>query len=153
MVYCCAAIAGPGELQVVRAEVDGAGIEKPAIVAMTRSDEASPAQLDAVRGAIRDLDVVPVSILDETSLDAFRAAVWRLTRLIRVYLRKERTVADEPLALPAEATGADVADAVHHKLGATFSGARVWGPSARFAGQRVGGAYRLEDGDEVEILR
>jgi ribosome-interacting GTPase 1 len=28
----------------------------------------------------------------------------------------------------------------------------VWGPSARFEGQRVGRDYELADGDAVEIL-
>jgi uncharacterized protein len=46
-----------------------------------------------------------------------------------------------------------VADAIHHELGASFSGARVWGPSARFEGQRVGRGHPVEDGDVVEILR
>jgi len=51
------------------------------------------------------------------------------------------------------ATVADVADSVHHELGASFSGARVWGPSARFEGQRVGREHAVQDRDTVEILR
>ena len=50
-------------------------------------------------------------------------------------------------------TVADVADGVHHDLGATFTAARVWGPSSRFAGQRVGREHAVDDGDTVEILR
>jgi ribosome-interacting GTPase 1 len=46
-----------------------------------------------------------------------------------------------------------VADWVHHDLAASFSGARVWGPSARFDGQRVGREHAVQDGDVVEILR
>jgi hypothetical protein len=46
----------------------------------------------------------------------------------------------------------DVADSVHHELGARFSGARIWGPSARFEGQRVGRDHAIQDGDVVEIL-
>ena len=34
-----------------------------------------------------------------------------------------------------------------------FNGARVWGPSARFDGQRVGRDHEVQDGDTVEILR
>ena len=107
----------------------------------------------ASRRAFPDLDVVPVSVLDEASLDAFRAAVWALTGLIRVRLRKDGSTDPEPLALDPGATVADVADWVHHDLGATFSGARVWGPSARFDGQRVGRDHEVLDGDAVEILR
>jgi len=42
IVYCCRAGADPGELETVRTEVAAAGIEKPAILAATRADEASP---------------------------------------------------------------------------------------------------------------
>jgi ribosome-interacting GTPase 1 len=58
----------------------------------------------------------------------------------------------EPVALRAGATVADVADSVHHDLGATFSGALVWGPSARFDGQRVGRDHPIPDGDVVEVV-
>ena len=99
------------------------------------------------------MNVVPVSIIDEGTLDAFRTAAWALTGLIRVRLRANGSVDAEPLALHPGATVADVADWVHHDLGASFSGARVWGPSARFEGQRVGREHTVLDGDVVEILR
>ena len=102
--------------------------------------------------AFPDLRVISVSILDEDSLEAFRQAVWSLTGLIRVHLRKNGVVEGEPIALEPGASVADVADAIHHDLGASFNGARVWGPSARFEGQRVGREHQVTDGDTVEIL-
>jgi uncharacterized protein len=153
IVYCCRADGDPAELAVVRAEVAAAGIAKPAFVAATRADEAAPTSLERLAEAFPDLDVVAVSILDEASLEAFQAAAWALTGLIRVRLRKDGSIDAEPLALHPPATAADVADWVHHDLGATFSGARVWGPSARFDGQRVGRDHAVQDGDVVEILR
>ena len=153
IVYCCRAGADPGELRTVLAEVAAAGIDKPAILAATRADEAADGAVDRLTGAFPDLDVVEVSVLDEASLDAFRAAVWALTGLIRVRLRKDGSIDPDPLALEPGATVAEVADWVHHDLGATFSGARVWGPSARFDGQRVGRDHEVRDGDTVEIVR
>ena len=94
-----------------------------------------------------------VSILDEASLDAIRAAIWRLTGLIRVRLHANGLTDDEPIALEAGATVFDVAERVHHDLAAALSGARVWGLSARFDGQRVGREHVVADGDVVEILR
>jgi ribosome-interacting GTPase 1 len=153
IVYCCRAGADPAELEVVRAEIALADIDKPAILAATRADEAEVGAVDRLAAAFPDLQVVPVSILDEVSLDAFREAVWRLTGLIRVRLRNNGTVEDEPLALQPGASVADVARWVHNDLGATFSGARVWGTSARFDGQRVGRDHVVTDGDVIEILR
>ena len=96
--------------------------------------------------------MLPVSVLDDASLDALRDRIWQLTGLIRIYLRKDGETADEPLALTPPATVLDVADAVHHDLATSFSGARLWGPSARFDGQRVGRDQSVQDGDTVEIL-
>jgi small GTP-binding protein len=152
IVYCARVDADPAELRVVRAEIDAAGIEKPAFVAATRADEAREGQIDRMRAAFPDLQILPVSILDGSSLDAFRAAVWHLTGLIRVHLHTQGTVDPEPVALAAGSTVADVADAVHHDLGATAVGARIWGPSARFDAQRVGRDHVVMDEDVVEIL-
>jgi small GTP-binding protein len=153
IVYCGRADGDPHELAIVRAEVALAGIEKPSLVAATRADEAAPGAIAGLETAMPGLDVVPVSILDETTLDAIREAIWRLTGLIRVRLRTNGVTEDEPIALEPGSTVADVADWVHHDLAAEFSGARVSGPSARFDDQRVGRDHVVSDGDVVEILR
>ena len=141
IVYCHASDAPVHELETVRAEVVAAGIELPAIVAATKIDEAEPF-------AHPELEVVPVSVLDDASLDRLRDAVWSLTGLIRVYLRD----GGDPVALHPPATVLDVARSIHHDLASTAVGARVWGPSSRFAGQRVGMAHVVADGDSVEVL-
>jgi small GTP-binding protein len=141
IVYCHACGSPLDELETVRAEVAAAGIELPAILAATKADEGEPP------GHL-GLEVVPVSVLDDDSLDRFRAAVWRLTGLLRVYLRD----GGEPVALRPPVAVEDVAHSIHHELGDRCTGARVWGPSARFPGQRVGRAHELDDGDTVEIL-
>jgi ribosome-interacting GTPase 1 len=153
IVYCCRAGSDPSELRVVLDEVTAAGIDKPSILAVTRADEAGPDAAGRLAVAFPHLDVLAVSVLDEASLDRFRGAAWALTGLVRVRLRKAGVTDDEPLALEPGATVADVADSVHHDLRATFTGARVWGPSARFDGQRVGRDHPIADGDVVEILR
>ena len=153
IVYCARAGSSPEELQTVLDEVALAGIEKPAFIAVTRADEGPAGATAAVAAAFPGFVVVPVSVLDEASLDRFRDEVWRLTGLIRVHLRANGTVDDEPVALHPPATVVDVADLVHHDLAAAATGARVWGPSARFDGQRVGRDHVVADGDSLEILR
>ena len=153
IVYCCRADGDPSELASVRDEVALAGIDKPAILAATRADEASVGDLARLRGSFPDLDLVAVSVIDESSLETFRAAVWRLTGLTRVWLRHDGVTDADPLALEPGSTVADVADWVHHDLGSTFIGARIWGSSARFDSQRVGREHQIQDGDVVEILR
>lgn len=153
IIYCVRANGDPEELRAVRNEVALAGIETPAFIAATRSDEAEPGAVARLRAAFPDLEVLAVSVIDDASLDAFREAAWALTGLIRVRLRNLGTTDDDPVALDPGSTVEDVADSVHHDLAATFVGARVWGPSARFEGQRVGRDHAVQDGDIVEILR
>jgi hypothetical protein len=153
IVFCHPAAAPPVELEVVRAEVEAAGIELPALLAATKCDEAAEATVARLRRAFPELDVLPVSVLDDESVDRLREAVRELTGLVRVFLRRGQETDDEPLALHPGATVEDVADGIHHELAETFGAARVWGPSARFEGQRVGRAHVVLDGDVVEILR
>src|SRR5215207_7816649 len=149
IVFCHDASAPPDELRVVLAELAAAGVEKPSLLAATKADEARP---EALARAFPEHDVVGVSVLDDESLEAFRQAVWRLTNLVRVFLRSAGELEEEPVALPPPVTVLDVADSIHRELAARCVGARVWGPSARFDGQRVGREHALADGDAVEIL-
>ena len=153
IVYCARADGDIADLEVVRAEVAAAGIDKPSLLAATRADEAEEGSVSRLAAAVPELPVVAVSILDDASLDRLRDAIWQLTGLIRVRLRTNGVTEAEPLAMEPGSTVADVADAVHHDLAQAFSGARVWGPSARFEGQRVGRDHAVADGDAVEILR
>jgi small GTP-binding protein len=152
IVYCLD-VAEPYEaLQEVRNEVALAGIDLPSMLAATKMDEANEGDLAALQAAVSDLSVVGVSIIDDESLVAFKEAVWKLTGLIRVYLRLNKHMDEEPLAMEPGATIIDVATKVHKELGATFRGARIWGPSARFDGQQVGRDHPVQDGDSVEII-
>ncbi len=152
IVWCQAITAPLDELRVVRSEVAAAGIEKPGLVAATKSDDALAGDVERLVAEAAPLDVVGVSVLDEESLERLRSAIWSLTGLIRVYLRHAGETDDEPLALEPGATVGDVADAIHHELGASCAGGRLWGPSARFEGQQVGRAHVVRDGDTVEVL-
>jgi small GTP-binding protein len=145
MVLCHAANMPIGELATIRGELELAGIEKQAIVAVTKLDEADESRVDEIARAA-GLPAIGVSVLDDASLDRFRARLWELTGLIRVWLRGEAQ------ALVPGATVVDAARAVHHELADACIGARVTGPSAKFPDQRVGRDHLLADGDVVEIL-
>ena len=59
---------------------------------------------------------------------------------------------EEAQALEPGATVVDAARTIHHELAESCAGARVTGPSAKFAGQRVGRDHVLADGDVLEII-
>jgi len=141
IVLCHEAWRSVDELDVIRQELALAGIEQPSIVVATKVDEAP-----APPGSIG------VSILDEVSLDRLREEIWNLTGLLRVFVRRPGETEGEPIALRPRATVTDIAHEIHHELAEACRGARVWGASARFAGQRVGRDHAVADGDTLEII-
>lgn len=141
ILWCQACDRPAEELEAIRAEVAAAGIELPGLVAATKCDEAPAFNHPELR-------VLPVSVLDDASVERLREELWALTGLIRIHLPG----GGDPIALQPPATVLDVADAIHHELGERCAGARIWGPSARFEGQRVGPRHEVRDGDTVEVL-
>ena len=152
LVLCHDASAAPDGLRAIRGELEAAGIELPTVLAATKVDEATAGDVARLRFALPELHVVEVSVLDEQALDALRDAIWTLTGLVRVFLRRPGDEALEAVALRPPATVVDVAATVHEAVARECRGARVSGLSARFEGQRVGRSHVLEDGDVVEIV-
>lgn len=152
IVFCQDVRAPLHALTDVRAEVAAAGINLPAILAATKMDEGQESDLARLQTALPELPVIGVSAIDDDSLEAFRTAVWKLTGLVRVYLRQDGRVADEPVALQPGATVAEVAAEIHRDIAATCHGGRIWGPSALFDGQLVGRDHVVRDGDAIEIV-
>jgi ribosome-interacting GTPase 1 len=145
IVFCLPANAPLDELALIRDEVAAAGIEKRAMLAVTKLDEAEPSRVEEIAQAV-GLPAIGVSVLDDERLDAFRERLWELTGLMRVFLR------GEPFALAPGATVLDAAHAVHHELSESCIGATISGPSAKFDGQRVGREHVLANDDEVDLL-
>jgi small GTP-binding protein len=152
IVLCHDASAGSAALREVQTELELADISRPSLLAATKMDEAPGDAVARLEQEFPGIDVVPVSVLDDSSLDRLRDAIWSLTGLVRVYLRSSGEAEEDPVALHPPATVADVARSIHHELEAECRGARVWGPSARFEAQRVGREHVLADGDVVEII-
>ncbi len=152
IVLCHDARQPAGRLLDILGELAQAGIGLPSLVAATRLDEAPTADLSDLRQVAAGFDVLPVSALDDGSLAALRAGIWRLSGLIRIYLRRDSGAEPAPLALRPPVSVLDVADAIHRDLARRCTGARIWGRSAKFPGQRVGRKHQILDGDQVDIV-
>jgi small GTP-binding protein len=151
IVYCHALDTPVSTLNLIRREVALAGIDRPALIAATKADEAAPGAREQLEANSQGLDIVSVSILEDDSLAVLRERIWGLTGLIRIHLRQRHERMQNPVALQPPVTVADAAHTIHHELGDSCSGGRIWGPSARFPGQHVGRNHLLRDGDELAI--
>jgi small GTP-binding protein len=152
IVFCHDASADPAGVEAVRREVAEGGIEQPAVLAVTKADEAGPGAIARLARRFPDIPVVAVSVLDDDSVEAFRETVWDLTGLLTVRTRRPGSTEEDPMALRPGATVRDVAAGLHKELAETVRTARLWGPSARHPGQRVGRTHVVMDGDVLELL-
>lgn len=96
--------------------------------------------------------LLPVSARTGLNLDKVGKLLFRKLDIIRVYTKQPNSEPSKtPLVLRRGSTILDVARKIHSDLVEYFEYARIWGPSARYPGERVGLEHVVEDGDIVEI--
>jgi uncharacterized protein len=152
IVYCHSLTEPTDSLREVMEEVAAADINRPAMVAATKTDEADDEALGRLAAALPGLPVVGVSVIDDASLERLREAIWDLTGLVRVYTRRPGSAEADPVAVRPGSTVAEVAAVLHRDLGTRARGGHVWGSSVRYPGQLVGRDHRLEPDDVVEVV-
>ena len=138
------------QLGMLQAELRAAAISySKALVLVNKCD--TPELVSRAQNLPSKLPVVPVSALNRTGLDEAKEALCSLAGLIRVYCRRPGSEETDLAVLEAGAAVKELAERIHKEIAANMQYARVWGSSAKFAGQQVGPDHRLEEGDVVEI--
>ncbi len=123
-----------------------------AITVLNKTDLAEPFMVERLRQCFPD--AIFISAERELNLEALKERIYNTLGFLQIYMRPQGGTPDmeNPLVLRREATIADVCAAIHRDFIARFRYARVWGRSARHAGQRVGLSHVLADGDIVTIV-
>jgi ribosome-interacting GTPase 1 len=128
---------------------------KPCLILANKSDlEGDPgklASLDKIVGGM--IPVLKVSALSREGLDPIGPKLLQILGMIRVYTKEpnEREPSGEPFIMKAGSSVADLARQIHSSLLENYKYARVWGPSSKYPGERVGPSHILLDRDIVEI--
>ncbi len=147
-------IEGDVTLDDVEAAIFTSRIYKPTLVVLTKTDLPG-AREKAARIAARappDVPVLAVSSATSEGLGEVGPTIFRLAGIIRVYTKQPNKEPDpRPLVVRRGTTVLEAAKLIHSRLARNFKYAKIWGPSARYPGQRVGGDHVLEDRDIVEI--
>jgi ribosome-interacting GTPase 1 len=115
-------------------------------------DDGGEAGLEKVKKLYHDFKIVPTSILDDESLEAFKKAIFDSLGVMRVYTKKAGQEPDfnDPIILPVGGTVEDAAQAIHKDFAAKLQYARVWG-EGKFEGQKVKHNFVLSDKDIIEF--
>jgi len=132
----------------------GANQYKPSVIILNKAD--LPGAEEKVEEFLSQYDgdapVLVVSAKEKRGLEKLGPTFFEVLELIRVYTKKPNgPKADKPLILRKGATVEDVARSIHSKMLEGFKFAKVWGPSAKYPGERVGLDHEVADGDVIEI--
>ena len=122
----------------------------PSLVVVNKSDLADSASLKKL-----NFSHLPISAEKGTNTERLKEEIHARLDLIRLFMRHRdgETDYDEPMIMKKGATVRGVCDKIHTGMVNEFRYAQVWGKGARFPGQKVGLAHKLEDGDVVMIVK
>lgn len=89
----------------------------------------------------------------EEYIDELKELIFQRLDLIRIYMKEPGKEADMniPLIIEKHSTVRDVCNKLHRDFVDKFKFCRVWGPSAKFAGQKLSLKHSLKDNDVLEI--
>jgi ribosome-interacting GTPase 1 len=122
------------------------------ICAHKANEDESGEKLSALASLFPGFRIISTSILDETSLAAFKKALFESLNIIRVYTKPVGREADfkDPIILPKGGTVEDAAVVLHKDFAHRLKFAKIWG-QGKFEGQRVQRDFELSDGDILEF--
>ncbi len=125
----------------------------PTMVVINKIDKMDPDKFEDAMRRLRLWNPIPVSSIDGTGIDELREAIYDKLEFIRVYLKPRGGEADreKPLIMKRGDTVSELCKKLHREFVGKFKHAMIWGPSAKFSGQKVGATHVLQDEDEVTI--
>ena len=148
-------IYGDVTLDDVEQAVFESRLYKPSIIVINKAD------LDLKKAITKgrllkkmnpDIPVIVASAKWRKGFEKLGEILFNELELIRIYTKQPNgQVSDKPLILKKGSTVLDVAKSIHKKFVENFLYAKIWGPSAKYPGERVGLDHVLHDGDLVEI--
>mgnify|MGYP000359583563 CR=1 FL=1 len=133
-------------------------VYKPSVIILNKADLVSKELIKEVRSHIikfvgDDTKILTTSAKTGLGLNEVPKAVFSVSNIIRVYTKEPNSPkpSPEPLILPKGARVEDAIMKIREEFLKYFKYARIWGPSAKYPGERVGLDHVLEDGDVIEI--
>jgi len=93
-----------------------------------------------------------IEVSREDKIEDVKDKIWNSLNLIRIYCKEPgKKPESKPMVMRKYSTVRDSAKRLHKDFLKYFRFARVWGKSAKYAGEKVGLGHKLEDKDILEI--
>ena len=149
-------IRGKITLETLEESLFSSLVYKPTILVANKLDMAGAEKNlirleESMKGV--EIPLIPISCKNNRGLEKIGDHIFQMLRIIRVYPKEPgvKKPSTKPLVIEEGATVIEAAKRLHSKLYKEFKYARIWGPSAKYPGQKVGSTHVLKDGDIIEI--
>jgi len=148
-------VRGKVGLETIEDALFSSSIYKPSIILANKADvEGSEERLKALIEEVGErTPMIAVSCIDSRGLEKVGETIFRTLGIIRVYSKEpsSREPSERPIVVEKGSKAIDVARKLHSKLYREFRYARIWGPSAKYPGEKVGPEHTMMDGDVIEV--
>lgn len=130
---------------------------KPSLTLLNKVDLVTENKVNSLVNELKRLipgtEVIPVSAILLKGFENVPYLVFKILNLIRVYTKEPNsdTHSPKPLILKEGSTVEDVVREIREEFLKFFRYARIWGPSAKYPGEKVGLSHKLMDKDIIEI--
>ena len=95
---------------------------------------------------------VLVSTINREGIEELKEKIFKSFSIIRIYTRQPKKKEDDvPVIMPPDSTLGEVAEKILHGYSKKVKFAKIWGPSSKFSGQKIGLKHVVKDKDMVEF--
>ncbi len=131
--------------------IEGNKIYIPGLIALNKMDLVDYDRLNEIENETKA--DISISAQKKVNLEELKEVIFNHLEFIRIYCKEAGKPADmkEPLILRRGVTIDGMCRKLHKDFVKKFKFSRVWGPSAKFPGQRLMLHHTLQDEDVVEI--
>lgn len=130
-------------------------IYKPTLIVGNKLDlpGARECSIELERQSERSIPAIFTSCLTGQGVGRIGEELFRCLGLIRVYTKEpgQSRPSEHPFVVRAGTTLGELARSIHTDFADKYRYSRIWGPTSKFAGERVGPDHVLGDHDVVEI--
>lgn len=124
------------------------------IIAFNKSDLLSSVEKRKIASTLQSkkYNFVLISIKEKENLEELKEKIFQSFKRIRVFTKEPRKEKSKnPVVLKPDSDVRDVAEKIFGGFSKNVKETKIWGPSSKFPGQKVGLNHKLKDLDIVEF--
>jgi hypothetical protein len=126
----------------------------PTILFINKVDLAEAEIVSKIIDKYRSYNPLPIAVGKNQGIEQIKDRIFDTLRFMRVFLKPQGGKADleEPMVVKMGSDVESICNNIHRDFVHNFRYARVWGPSAKFPGQKVGLFHQLKDKDILSVV-